>query len=368
MRFDGPTLAHAWLAVFAAAATQKLAHPALYKTIGIEEYPTGVRLVATDRVVILTAWVPDLEYHYDSPPAFEEAPDRTIVASDRDGRGRGLLGYVLALATRDTPPEEYAPGQVEVKVDFDVKMPPGSTPVAQATLEGMDPTYTVLSVPDVEKVYLEVYPGTFPDWRPIVAGHTARTTKQVRLHPEIAERLGKVRKHAAGPIEWVFGGKDKVALIAFPESDPHVHGAVMPFTGPDDHPEPAPDCEPCTTGRLCLRHSTGAITAGTVTATADHIVNDDPEPAAGTDSDTGGDPDAELLRQAAELVISTQFGSTAMLQRKLRVGFGKASRLMTQLEEGGVVSPVPVTGKARDVLVLPDAMDSFLRNWIGDQA
>lgn len=375
MQFDAPTFARAWLAVSqATGGNDDIA--ALARTVAIEEFTHGVRLVATDRFVLLTAWVPNLESTWDGEPGNDEAPDRTVIVQDLDGLGGKLLRHALTIIKRTDPNGVQPDGFLKLVVRWDERLP--TDRAGDATLEGLELVYTVFELPDVERVWLPVIVTAYPEWRTLVLEHQPEETKAVAFWPERLGRLAKVASWTYGALTWTFGGQQRAALIDWPESDPHVTGIVMPARWVLPGEEPTDDADNVALptdhdmtdeeveqlerdAQAAADEAYAELEAQGVTVEvhgdgpmADAVRQTQARHLEAVDGDTD-----ELLAEACRLVVTTQFGSVSMIQRKLRVGYAKASRLMELLEASSVVGPQDGS-KARDVLVTADQLDEVL--------
>ena len=161
LTFDAAWLARAWLSV-AEASSKDTARPALNRTVCVEFYDDGVRLVATDSYMLLTAWVPTFEHTSTtevppSEPDDDELPGEVVVAIDEDGRAKGLFTYLLALANGKDKPEVL------------VKLAVGASPeTSLGMFDGLAGDVLTIAAEDREALLLAVYEGEFPRWRPLV--------------------------------------------------------------------------------------------------------------------------------------------------------------------------------------------------------
>ena len=215
------TLAKGWLAVSQASGKAE-SQPALCKTVHIDQYPTGLRLVATDSYMILTCWVPSALDDLTAEPLLDEVPYASATAIDRHGRAGSLLGYLLTLARSDDHKG------LEVTVNLNVPWQPEDTDPADLQMDGFEALAVTLEQPGRERLQLEVYEGSYPHWQTLVGRQRRARTEALALSPTIAGRLAKAAKAAeAETLKMWFGGREKPMQVEF-GGDPVVTGLVMP--------------------------------------------------------------------------------------------------------------------------------------------
>jgi hypothetical protein len=323
--FDARYIARSWLAV--ALASSKDGLPAYDRTVHIEEHLGGVRLVATDTHVLLHSWVPDVNHKLEDEPELDEVPAVTATAMDPHGRAKGFLAHALKLAAQA---EKDSDDPIDVRLRLRVAGVREEDDRRAPGLPGMEALSVVVEMPDIERVVLDSYEGQWPAWRTVLGGFTAVETDVVALNPDVVGRLAKIGKiHDGALLGWRFGGPEKAARLEVLQAEPHVDGIVMPCRWDFDRNAPRVD------------------------------------PAPPEEDDQDAPEVRDLVAEAARHVVQSQLGSTSMLQRKLRVGFAKAGRLMDQLEQRGVVGPIQGT-RPRAVLVTLEELDRLLASESGD--
>jgi hypothetical protein len=228
--YDARHLARGWLAV-ALASVDNLVIPSLDRTVAVEHFRDGVRLVATDGIVLLRTWVPNVDCDYEREPTLDELPDATAVVIDSHGRAKSLFGHLFDLikaadkaAEKGGPPPE----PIEVRLTLGVtEVEPDEQSLDLG--DDFEPSFAVIEHPGRERLKLRCYGGDYPDWRKVVARFARQETDGVALSPEVIGRLAKLGKlYPARPLLWYFGGADRMAIVEVGNSYPWLRGAVMP--------------------------------------------------------------------------------------------------------------------------------------------
>lgn len=221
LTFDAGLLARGWLAASLAVGSDDTL-PILTGLL-IESYEDGVRLTSTDRYMVLTTWLSADGREPDDEREVEEAPLRSTVVLDPDGRAKALLSYLRKLSAKAAKDEIPAP-----LVNLSVGVPADDE--GAPSFPGMELEQVVIDFPDHEKLALPICEGVFPAYRSILLGHEPKRTQTFSFNPELFARLGQVGKITGGFVDCTLAGPDGMVAIEVSGAllPPVIRGGVMP--------------------------------------------------------------------------------------------------------------------------------------------
>jgi hypothetical protein len=236
--FFAGDLARAWLTV-AIASAKDPDRPVLNRTVLIESFSEGVRLVATDSMVMFRAWVPNVDHERMPEPGLEESPRSSVVVIDGHGRGKSLLAYARGLADSADRNDEPA-----VELRLDLGLIDAILDEDDRVLAGLDARIVTLEVPGRERLKLRTYEGEYVAWRPVYAGFDPEPASVIGLRPDMVDQLAKIGKHYGAMLAFE-PGRGGTTAVRPAGAWPPVNGLVMagytsfgldePADEPDDH-------------------------------------------------------------------------------------------------------------------------------------
>lgn len=222
---NGRYAAPAWLSVALAASTSK-DDPIFYRVVAVEFFPHGVRLVATDRYLVLAAWVPAVGHEADGEPDAGESPLRTVAARDTAHRGTSLMKHVLSLLPED-PDDEGS--MVEVALSLGKADPPSYRGMEALNLEGLLGLALQIDVPGREALRLPLFEGEWSNWRSAMAAFVPRQTRAIAFNlTRLGQLAGLGPLHPGDELVWRFGGANACARVEIGTPPLEVVGVIMP--------------------------------------------------------------------------------------------------------------------------------------------
>lgn len=218
--FYAGDLARGWLTV-AIASAKDPDRPVLNRTVLIESFREGVRLVATDSMVLMRAWVPNVEHEREPEPDLDDAPRSSVVVIDGHGRGKSLLAYARGLSDSANRKDEDP-----VQIRLDVGLTGVILDEDERVLAGLNAGIVTLEVPGRERLKLRTFEGEYVNWRPVVAGFEPEAASVIGLRPDMVDQLAGIGKHYGAMLAFE-PGRGGTTAVRPAGAYPPVHGLVM---------------------------------------------------------------------------------------------------------------------------------------------